>query len=90
MLLEFVPASLVGFSHRLSFSLHLAFEAKPPNGVRYPLVGGRRQRRFDGASFEPRKLPENAARTHQSDARCVGHVYGTLDKIPWMDNRQLS
>ena len=33
----------------------------PPNGVRYPRVGGTRKRRFDGTSFKPRKLPENAA-----------------------------
>ena len=32
----------------------------PPNGVRYPLVGGTRQRHFDGTHFKPRKLPENA------------------------------
>jgi len=32
-----------------------------PNGLRYPLVGGTRQRRFDGTSFKPRKLLENAA-----------------------------
>jgi len=32
----------------------------PANGLRYPLVGGTRQRRFDGTSFKPRKLPENA------------------------------
>src|SRR3989304_2233785 len=31
------------------------------NGLRYPLVGGTRQRRFDGTSLEPRNLPENAA-----------------------------
>jgi hypothetical protein len=31
------------------------------NGLRYPLVGGMRERRFAGTSFEPRKLPENAA-----------------------------
>ncbi len=31
------------------------------NGVRYPRVGGTRQRRFDGTSLEPKKLPENAA-----------------------------
>ena len=35
-------------------------EFAPFNGVRYPLVGWTRQRHFDGASFEPRKLPENA------------------------------
>jgi len=32
-----------------------------PNGLRYPLVGGTGQRRFDGTHFKPRKLPENAA-----------------------------
>jgi len=32
-----------------------------PNGERYPLVGGTRQRRFDGTSFEPKKPLENAA-----------------------------
>ncbi len=31
-----------------------------PNGWRYPLVGGTRQRHFTGTSFKPRKLPENA------------------------------
>ena len=30
-------------------------------GSRAGLVGGTRQRRFDGTSFEPRKLLENAA-----------------------------
>src|SRR5688572_30936894 len=31
-----------------------------PNGWRYPLVGGTRQRLFDGTNLKPRKLPENA------------------------------
>jgi hypothetical protein len=30
------------------------------NGLRYPLVGGTRQRYFDGTNFKPRKVPENA------------------------------
>jgi len=30
------------------------------NGVRYPLVGGTRERCFAGTSSQPRKLPENA------------------------------
>ena len=30
------------------------------NGERYPLVGGMRKRHFDGTSFKPHKLPENA------------------------------
>ena len=31
-----------------------------PNGLRYPLVGGTRERRFAGINFKPRKVPENA------------------------------
>jgi hypothetical protein len=31
-----------------------------PNGWRYPLVGGTRQRHFDGTNFKPHKVPENA------------------------------
>jgi len=31
-----------------------------PNGLRYPLVGGTRQRYFAGTNFKPRKLLENA------------------------------
>jgi hypothetical protein len=34
---------------------------KPPNGVRYPLVGGTRQCQFAGTNSKPRKVPENAA-----------------------------
>jgi hypothetical protein len=33
----------------------------PPNGLRYPRVGGRRERHFDGTNFQSRKLPKNAA-----------------------------
>jgi hypothetical protein len=50
------------------------------NGLRYPRVGGTRQRRLAGTSFKPRKLSENAqtptSRVHYyPDAltgRCVG------------------
>jgi hypothetical protein len=31
-----------------------------PNGWRYPLVGGTRQRYFDGTNFKPHKVLENA------------------------------
>ncbi len=31
-----------------------------PTGMRYPRVGGTRQRHFDGTSLQPRELPENA------------------------------
>ena len=33
---------------------------QPPNGVRYPLVGGTRQRHFDGTNLKPHKVLENA------------------------------
>jgi hypothetical protein len=35
-------------------------EPASPNGLRYPLVGGRRQRHFAGTNLKPRKVPENA------------------------------
>ena len=38
-------------------SLH---EFPPPNGWRYPLVGGTRLRHFAGTNFKPNKLLENA------------------------------
>jgi hypothetical protein len=31
-----------------------------PNGLRYPLVGGTRQRHFDGTSLKPHEVLENA------------------------------
>jgi hypothetical protein len=31
-----------------------------PNGLRYPLVGGMRQRHFAGTNSKSRKLPKNA------------------------------
>jgi hypothetical protein len=45
-----------------------------PNGLRYLRVGGTRQRRFDGTSFEPQKLPENA----QTPTRRVHAVLGAF------------
>jgi hypothetical protein len=45
-----------------------------PNGLRYPRVGGTRQRHFIGTSFEPRKLLENA----QTPTRRVHAVLGAL------------
>ena len=46
----------------------------PPNGLRYPLVGGTGQRRFGGTSLKPRNLPENA----QSPTSRVHAVLGAL------------
>jgi len=53
--------------------------AMPPNGWRYPLVGGTRERQFDGTKLEPRKLPENAqtptSRVHAVlGAFCTGTI----------------
>ena len=45
-----------------------------PNGLRYPRVGGTRQRHFDGVNFKPRKLLENAA----TPTRRVHAVLGAL------------
>jgi hypothetical protein len=47
---------------------------QPPNGLRYPRVGGTRGRHFDGTNFKPHKLPENAA----TPTRRVHAVLGAL------------
>jgi hypothetical protein len=47
----------------------------PPNGLRYPLVGGTRERRFAGTNFKPRKLSENA----QTPTSRVHAVLGAFD-----------
>ncbi len=49
--------------------------------MRYPRVGGARQRCFIGTSFEPRKLPENA----QTPTRRVHAVLGItcINDTPW-------
>ncbi len=49
----------------------------PPNGVRYPRVGGTRQRHFAGTSLQPRELPENA----QTPTRRVHAVLGAATLI---------
>jgi len=46
----------------------------PANGLRYPLVGGTRQRHYDGTNFKPCKLPENA----QTPTSRVHAVLGAL------------
>jgi len=48
--------------------------ALPPNGLRYPRVGGTRERDFDGTHFQPRKVPENAA----TPTRRVHAVLGSI------------
>ena len=53
---------------------YLKEKSMPPNGVRYPRVGGRRQRHFAGTNFKPRNLPENA----QTPTRRVHAVLGAV------------
>jgi hypothetical protein len=36
------------------------FYRKPANGLRYPRVGGTRQRHFAGTNSKPREMSENA------------------------------
>ena len=57
------------------------------NGVRYPLVGGTRGRRFIGTNFKPPKMPENAqtptSRVHALlGGSCVGIVTFTRRTQP--------
>jgi hypothetical protein len=44
-------------SGKVVFAAHFA---EPPNGWRYPLVGGTRQRHSDGNNSKPRETPEIA------------------------------
>jgi hypothetical protein len=54
---------------------------EPPNGVRYPLVGGARERFFIGTSFKPHKLPENAATPTSPVHAVLGTVALIHDEI---------
>ena len=65
-----------------------------PNGSRYPLVDGTRQRHFDGANLKPRKLPENAPTPttivlvlfRGSGARCVRRTHQM--QVSWIEKEQ--
>jgi hypothetical protein len=48
----------------------------PPNGLRYPLVGGTRERRFAETNFKPRKTLENA----QTPTRRVHALLGAHEE----------
>jgi len=47
------------FNSQILFILLPVVEGQA-NGLRYPLVGGTRQRHFTGTNLKPRKLLENA------------------------------
>jgi hypothetical protein len=61
----------MGITNRFDF---LSYCVVPPNGMRYPRVGGTRQRHFAGTNLKPLKQPENAA----SPTRRVHAVLGRL------------
>jgi len=48
------------------------------NGVRYPRVGGTRERCFDGTNSKPQKLPENAATPTR-------RVHAVLGGVPFIN-----
>jgi len=48
----------------------------PPNGLRYPRVGGRRERHFAGTNFKPRQVSENAATPTRRVHAVLGGVCG--------------
>jgi hypothetical protein len=48
----------------------IIFTDRLPNGLRYPLVGGMRERYFDGINLKPHNLLENA-RTPTSRVHAV-------------------
>jgi len=59
-----------------------------PNSVRNPLVGGTRQRPFDGINFKPRKLLENphaamlsGDRVHTYPSACSGRCVSRLEYV---------
>src|SRR5215208_2999700 len=52
-----------------------------PNGERYPLVGGMRQRHFSGINFKPRQLPENAQTP-------TSRVHAVLGNVQCIDNNK--
>jgi len=51
--------SIHKFNSQILFILLPVVEGQA-NGLRYPLVGGTRQRCFDGTNSKPREVPENA------------------------------
>jgi len=57
-----------------------------PNGLRYPLVGGMRQRHFDGTNFKPRKLLKNA----QTPTSRVHAVLGKLAPTKTIIEKRIS
>ncbi len=61
------------------------------NGLRYPWVGGRRQHRFAGTNFQPRKLLENAQTpTRRVHAVLAGFLNARLTTEKRHSHKQIS
>jgi len=52
-----------------------------PNGSRYPLVGGTKERHFTGTNLKPRKLSENAQTPTSRENAVLGGGYPLLPSI---------
>ena len=70
--------TLIASNHTTTKAVHKPLIAnKPPNGARYPLAGGMRQRYFIGNNLNPRKVLENA----QTPTSQVLAVLGWLSNL---------
>jgi hypothetical protein len=61
----------------LCLATHLKKKSLPPNGVRYPRVGGTRKRCFVGINLKPHKLLENAQTPTRRVHAVLGGFWGT-------------
>lgn len=59
------------------------------NGLRYPLVGGTRSRRFDGTRLKPRKLFENAQTPTSRVHAVLGGDFGIRKNLDGLRCAQL-
>jgi hypothetical protein len=60
----------------------MVLHQQPPNGWRYPLVGGTRERHFAGINSKLYKVPENAQTPTSRVHAVLGAVFmvGQLDR----------
>ena len=73
---------MMNAGERFSFEDILFIPLPAPNGLRYPLVGGTRERHFTGTNLKPPNVLENAPTPtimtlmllQGSGARCVGRI----------------
>ena len=66
----------------MSFGIFISLSKELPNGLRYPLVGGTRQRHFAGTHLKPRKPPENVPTPTRRVHAVLGSFWG-LRQLPF-------